>query len=248
MRVYPTTCSAVLLLLLTLAIDVTAQESRCTARLADLTQIAELRGFRLGMTFDQVKARVPQVKFGPTDDLGVSKTTINPDFDPRIDQTTFEDVRTVSLDFLDGRLISLWLGYKDTFKWRTLDEFIKGISQSIAVPDRWITKGRGQQIKCVDFEASASMIAGGPSLRLVELAGEETIAARRQTKADEAEAKEAAEAETPVIGDSRNKVYYAGDCEGLKAVPEKNRVTFNSIAEAEKAGYKHAANRCAKKL
>lgn len=229
-------------LLLTHAIVVAAQENACTAKLADLPQIPELRGFHLGMNFDQVKARVPQVKFGRASDLGVSKTSINPDFDPSIDHSSFEDVRTVSLDFLDGRLTSLWLGYKDSFKWRTIDEFIKGISKALALPDQWPVKGRGQQLKCRDFEITAIMIGGGPSLRITESAAEDVVTARRQAKADQAETQADGAAETPAIGDARNKVYYTGDCDGLKAVPEKNRVTFKNPEEAEKAGYKRAAN------
>src|SRR6266852_6197343 len=90
------------LLLLTLAAPGSAQESSCKAKLADLPPAVELRGFRLGMTTDQVKARVPQVVFGHKNELGVSKTSINPDFDPKIEKSNFADVRTVSLDFLDG--------------------------------------------------------------------------------------------------------------------------------------------------
>ena len=194
----------------------------------------------MGMTPDQVKARVPEVKFGHANEFGVSKTSINPDFDPRIDKTNFADVRTVSLDFLDGRLTSLWIGFESTFKWKTPEEFVKGISHELAVPDEWTTKGRTQQLTCADFQLTVSMIAGGPSLRIIDLPAEETIAARRQAKEDEAEAAEAAPEETPVVGDARKKVYYQKDCEVLKTVPEKSRMLFSSDQEAEKAGYKRA--------
>src|SRR5688500_5386321 len=65
------------------------QGSTCTLKLADLPQAPELMGFQMGMTKDQAKTRVPQIVFGRTDDLGVSKTTINPDFDPKIDKSSF---------------------------------------------------------------------------------------------------------------------------------------------------------------
>src|SRR5258708_5768538 len=98
-----------LALVLTLAGSLVAQDRTCTAKLAALPQVPELRGFHLGMTRDQVKARVPQVQFGHTDDLGVSKTSINPGFDPRMYNASFSDIRTVSLDFLDGRVMQLWI-------------------------------------------------------------------------------------------------------------------------------------------
>lgn len=226
---------AVILFVLACATYTTAQETGCKTRIADLPVIAELSGFRLGMTPDQVKARVPQVKFGHTNEFGVAKTSINPDFDDRIDKTNFANVRTVSLDFFDGTLSSIWIGFQGSFKWRTAEEFIKGISEELNLKGEWTARGRTQQLICADFELSVSMIAGGPSLRIMDSSAETTIAERRQAKAD---ADEAAAEATPVIGDSAHKVFYTADCPALKAVPEKSRVTFASSAEAEKAGYK----------
>lgn len=234
------TVLAVLFFVLAAANLVAAQETICKAKLADLPTAPELSGFHLGMTPDQVKARIPQVKFGHVNEFGVSKTSINPDFDPRIDKTNFTDVRTVSLDFLDDRVTSLWIGFESTFKWKTLEEFVKGISHELAVPDEWTTKGRTLQLTCADFQLTASMIAGGPSLRIVDLPAEEVIAERRQAKEDAAEAEATAPKPKPVVGDARTKVYYPADCEVLKGVPEKSRMPFSSDNEAEKAGYKRA--------
>jgi hypothetical protein len=234
---------APLFLVLALLATISAQ-NKCTAKLAGLPPAPELSGFRLGMSFDQVKARVPQVAFGRTNDLGLSKTSINPYFDPTIDKTNFEDVRTVSLDFVDGRVTSLWLGYEGSFRWKTVDEFVKGIAQSLRVTGDWTVKGRGQQLKCADFELSVSMIAGGPSLRILDLAADETLVARRQAKEDAADAAanaHAAAESTSVIGDARNKIFYSDNCPSLKAVPENKRITFPSQEDAEKAGYKRAA-------
>jgi hypothetical protein len=234
--------TALLCLVLLLAAIVSAQGNQCSTKIADLPQAPELRGFRLGMTLEQAKTRVPQIVFGPTDEFGLSKTSINPDFDSRIDKTNFEDVRTVSLEFLDGRVTSLWLGYENSFKWKSTDEFVKGISRSLGVPNEWTTKGRAQQLKCADFELSVSVIAGAPSLRIVDLPAAETLVARRQAREDAAEAQEAATAQTPVIGDTGNKTYYAVGCQSLKDVPERRRIAFSSQAEAEKAGYKKSSS------
>ena len=228
------------LLLLTLAPTIFGQELVCKAKLADLPQAPELRGFRLGMTPEQVKARVPQVVFGRKDELGESKTSLSPDFDPRIDQSNFGDVRTVSLDFLDGRVISLWIGFDGTHKWKTIEEFVKGISQELSLPDEWTVKGRAQTLKCADFQVSVSPIGGGPSLRIVDLPAQEVLVARRQAQADAADEPETAPERTSVVGDVRRKVYYQPDCKSLKAVPEKSRMLFGSQTEAEKAGYKPA--------
>jgi hypothetical protein len=229
-------CVATVLLLAVSGL-VSAQQPPCAAKLATLPQVPELRGFHLGMTPEQVKARVPQVAFGRTDDLGVSRTSVNPGFDPRMDKVSFADVRTVSLDFLDGRVTQLWIGFEDTFKWKTVDEFVKGISLVFSVPDDWPTKGRGRELQCTDFSLTVTPIAGSPSLRIVDSAAERLLATRRQAKAD---AEEAAGGDDAVVGDSKSKTYFPEDCELLKSVSEKNRVKFDSVEDAEKAGYKRA--------
>ncbi len=235
------TSGALLFFLLALAEITSAQSIPCKAKLADLPGAPEFGGLRLGLSTEQIKTRIPQVQFGPKNEVGVAKTSISPDFDPRIDKTNFTDVRTISLDFLDDQLTSLWIGFEGTFKWPTAEEFVKGISRELALPDEWTAKGRALQLTCTDFQLSVNMIAGGPSLRLISLAAEETIAARRQAKEDETEAQAAAEP-VPVIGDMRSRVYYQKDCAVLKSVPEKSRVLFESESDAEKAGYKRAEN------
>ena len=74
------------LLLLLLAQSASAQ---CTKKISELPAAPELLGFHLGMTKEQIKARVPQTRFGHADPFGVSKTTINPYFDETIDKTKF---------------------------------------------------------------------------------------------------------------------------------------------------------------
>lgn len=222
--------------------NVVAQDSQCKVKLSELPQAAELSGFRMGMTMDQVKARVPQVVFGRTDDLGTSRTSINPYFDSRIDKSAFADVRTVSLDFLDGRVTSLWIGYEPTFKWPTVADFVKGISQSLSLPDVWSPwKSQGQQLKCADFQVTVSSVAQGPSFRILDLTADATLTARRIAKEEEKEAlAENSEEGAEILGDKQSKIYYPADCEVAKEISASNRTTFKTALEAEKAGYKPA--------
>ena len=220
-----------------------AQDGQCKVKLSELPQAAELSGFRIGMTMDQVKARVPQVIFGRTDDLGVSKTSINPYFDPKIDKSGFADVRTVSLDFLDGRVTSLWIGYESTFKWPTVADFVEGISKSLSLPDAWLPwKMQGRQMKCADFQLTVSSVAQGPSFRILDLTAEATFTARRVAKEEEKEAlaESSEEAAAEIVGDKQSKVYYPADCDVAKEISESNRATFKTALEAEKAGYKRS--------
>ena len=230
-----------LLILLLSAGNIFAQVTECKVKLSQLPAAAELSGFRIGMTMDQVKARVPQVVFGRTDQFGTSKTSINPYFDPKIDKSGFADVRTVSLDFLDGRVTSIWIGYEPTFKWSTVDTFVKGISQALSLPPAWSPwKSQGQQLKCADFQVTVSLIARGPSFRLLDLASEEILTARRFAQEEENEALENSEPAADFVAESVTKFYYPAECELAKEVSESHRTSFKTALEAEKAGYKPA--------
>lgn len=209
-----------------------AQSQSCTLKLTQLPNAPELFGFHLGMSTEEVKVKAPLIMFGRPDEFGVIKTSINPSFDPRFDQAAFAGVRTISLDFLDGRLVTLWIGYDERFKWQTVDDFIAGISRSLNLSVPWIAKRGARELTCDGFSIFASMIAGSPSIRITDEAAQETIATRRE------EATAAAEA--AVVGDKQTKLYYPSDCEAAEAVPGPNRVTFKDKDEAEKAGYKLA--------
>jgi len=255
------------LLVLLLAAPASAQ---CTQKIATLPAAPELFGFRLGMTKDEIKQLVPQTVFPHNDLLGIAKTTINPHFDPKIDQVRYEGVRSISLDLLDDKLTSLWLGYDENFKVQTVDEFVKLISASLKLSGPWSSwKSRGQQLRCGDFQLIVSTLAGGPSLHILDLAAEDTIAARRQEKEEQDAAREAAASEkesseaeetqtnttntdgngatnndaTPaIIGDKQTKTYYPNGCQPAKVIPETNRAVFKTAADAQKAGFKLAKN------
>jgi len=230
------------------ALSISAQD-KCTQKLTDLPPASEMLGFHLGMMKDEIKAQVPQVVFGRTDEFGISKTTINPDFDPRIDKTRFQGVRTISLDFLDGRLTSLWIGYDSSFKAHSVDDFLKAISESLHVPNAWASwKSGGRQMRCGDFQLTITTVAGGPSFRILDQAAEDIIAARRDAKERQDAAAEAGDTDNDarkrqvgdLIGDNHNKTYYPAGCQPANEIPQSNRVAFKNTEEAEKAGFKAA--------
>ena len=208
---------------------VSAQSTTCSLKPDQLANPPELFGVRLGMTPQEVKTPLPLVQFGRADPFGVMKTSFNPHFDPRVDKTAFPDVRTISLDFLDGKLVTLWIGYEATFKWPKLDVFIANFRKSLGVPADWPVKRNGRELTCDGFSLFASMIGGGPSIRITDDTAQDVIAARRQEAAD-AEDKQ-------VIGDMRTKSYYPADCDARDQVPQASRLTFKNKDEAEKAGY-----------
>ena len=229
-----------LFIFLLIANTANAQTTPCTTKLSELPVAPELMGFGLGMTKEEVKARVPQIVFGSTDDLGTSKTTVNPDFDPRIDKASFVGVRSVSLDFLDSRLTSLWLGYDSTFKWRTVDQFVEGISKSLKLPSTWDAwRGRGKQLKCADFYMTVTIVAEGPSFRILDQTADDLLAARRQEKEEQASAAaENGEQPVEIIADKHTKTYFPSDCQPARPIKDADRLVFKSVDEAEQAGFR----------
>ena len=232
-----------LLLLLLLLLPVQSSLGQCTKKISDLPAAPELLGFHLGMTKDQVKARVPQTVFGKTDHFGVTKTTINPYFDPTIDKTKFEGVRSISIELLDERLTSLWIGFDETFKAHTTEEFVKLISQTLQLDGNWSSyKSRGHQLRCADFQLVVTTVAGGPSFRLIDTAADNLVAERRQAKEELDAATEGGSADAEIVADKHSKTYYPAACEEAKEIDEANKITFKTAADAEKAGFKAAKN------
>jgi hypothetical protein len=222
--------------------------AQCTKKISELPAAPELSGFQLGMTKEQIKKQVPQTKFGHEDAFGVSKTTINPYFDETIDKTRFQGVRSISLDLLDDKLTSIWIGFDEDYKVHTAEEFVKLISQSLQVNGNWSPyKSNGQQLRCADFQLIVTTVARGPSFRLLDIGADNLVAERRQLKEEQdAAAETAASSETTeeseIIGDKQSKTYYPNGCQPAREIAEANRVMFKTTAEAEKAGFKAAKN------
>jgi hypothetical protein len=174
--------------MLTCAAAVAAQASGgCALKPEQWAGAQELYGLRPGMTVAEVKARVPALEMGPTDAAGLSKTSFSPQFNRAMDKTAYQGVRTISLEFFDGHLSSLWIGYDASFKWKGLEEFVPGMSRALGLPDAWQPRARGgRQLVCGDFQVTATMIGGSPSINISD---EKARSAweTRQAAAEEAE-------------------------------------------------------------
>jgi hypothetical protein len=168
------------------AIVAAAQESRCAIKLSELPTALELRGFRAGMTIEQVKARLPKLQTRPADEFGFTSLNIFPDYESGIEKASFEGVRTISLDVLDGRVFSIWIGYDKSFKWQTIDEFVKGITAALKLPDAWRTKFRTRLLDCADFTVSVIPVGESPSIKITDNTAKELLD-KRQTAKEEAQ-------------------------------------------------------------
>jgi hypothetical protein len=160
----------------------TAQESKCALKLTELPTAAELRGFRVGMTVEQVKARLPKLQVRPADEFGVTSINIFPDYESGIDKTTFEGIRSISLDLLDGRVFSVWIGYDKTFKWQTIEEYVAGITTALKLSNTWRSKFRTRMLDCSDFTVAVIPVGESPSIKIIDKAAKELLDKRQAAK------------------------------------------------------------------
>jgi len=171
----------ILALLITCSLPLSAQE-KCSLKLSELPTLPELRGFQLGMTIDEVRARLPKVQIRRADEFGFTSFNIFPDYETAIDKKTFENVRSISLEFLDGRAATVWLGYDQSFKWQTVEEFTEGITSALKLPGAWRTKFRTRVLDCADFTLTVVPVAGSPSLKITDEAARELLEKRKAAK------------------------------------------------------------------
>ena len=142
---------------------IASKQEKCTL---GLDQSPELRGFRMGMTQDQVLRRLPGVsiekpdKYGLTrlrlaiiDASAVIKTStreknVAPDITATpedgsafvLDGSRFPDLKTVrkiQMRFIDQRLSYLQITYDDATKWESIDQFVEAISGRLKLPTLW---------------------------------------------------------------------------------------------------------------
>ena len=158
-------------------------DTGCTP--GQLSNVPELKSLRPGMTVDEVKAVVPSLEMGMPDEFGLSKTSFSPDFNPKINKAAFQGVRTVSLDFLDGRVSSIWIGYNETSRLKSIEDVVKAMSQALKLRAAWETKGRGQQVTCGELAIYVNMVAGSPTLRITDETARETWEKRRTAKEEQ---------------------------------------------------------------
>ena len=171
-----------LTLLLVFSQIASGQDSRCHLKKSELASIPELRGFHLGMTTEQVRARATRIELRPADEFGATALNLFPDHETGIDKKSFENVRTISLEFLDGRVSSLWIGYDPSFKWQTPEEFTQGFAAALKLQGAWRQKLRNKLLDCADFSVAVIPAGGSLSIKLTDEAARETLEKRKAAK------------------------------------------------------------------
>ncbi|HEV7844546.1 MAG TPA: TolC family protein, partial [Pyrinomonadaceae bacterium] len=100
-----------------------------------LAQAPNISGLRLGMSTAEATALFPALKLSPPDKVGVSNAVLNQkDFGGN---QFFEGVQTVLLQFAEGRLYLIHVGYPVTNSWNSKDEFLTYIARKLNINGDW---------------------------------------------------------------------------------------------------------------
>jgi outer membrane protein TolC len=133
-----------------------------------LAQAPNVGGLRLGMSTSEARSLFPSLKLSPPDKVGVSNAILNgKDFGGN---QFFEGVQTILLQFWEGRLYFIHVGYPVTNRWNNKDEFISTVAQKLNIKGDWkpfydwqdknvrdLADLRSVAIECTGFRLSAGI-------------------------------------------------------------------------------------------
>jgi hypothetical protein len=155
-----------------------AQEAPCKLKVAP-----EVRGFRLGMSPEQVKAKLKFVVGSEKpDEIGVATFFVGPI--SLADEKAGQGLSTISFEFLDNRLTYIEVNYDSSVKWDNVEQFTSALSESLNLPDKWgspITTSQdvlgvhvtaaGRKLECAGFNAGAIVTSVNTSTLMIGQAG-----------------------------------------------------------------------------
>lgn len=119
------------------SVSASAQDSECTLKLADSPTV---RGFKLGMSQDEILKRFDGLLLPTANEFGVSRTRILKS-DVIKDATknpVFDGIDEIGLEFVDKKLSYFRIGYTTPSKrWTDANEFIKAVTTALKLPSSW---------------------------------------------------------------------------------------------------------------
>jgi hypothetical protein len=85
---------------------------------------------------------------------------------------------------------------------------------------------------------TVTIVADGPSFRILDESAEKTLTARREAEQESEESSE--ESSEAIIADRQKKIYYSAGCRPVNQIKESDQAVFSKVEDAEKAGYQRA--------
>lgn len=133
MRFAKTIALALLLAACPSAARAQQQQPACTVR---RDAAPELRGFRLGMTEAEVRARVPGASVN-RDLIGQGSVAFDYNQLKALDAAAYAGVGYVTLLFVGDRVTSVSVQYDQTVNWKSPAQFAERVSELLKLPKAW---------------------------------------------------------------------------------------------------------------
>jgi hypothetical protein len=145
-----------------------------------LEQSPALRGFRLGMSVQQLRERLPGIAV-TEDASGLTIARFTP-FDFKSQPVGYEGINDINFSFLDDRLVALWVGYDNRVEWQSVGQFASRVSELLKLPDAWREESGGARrtMDCAGFQ-----IAVSPNQISLMVSGLNEETSRRRQQRDE---------------------------------------------------------------
>lgn len=130
-----------------------------------LEQAPAIRGFRLGMTAQDLQREIRGAELIKTSDFGESEWVYEGqrqfELIPR-----FSGVNRLRLYFIDGSLKSIYIVYDTDAQWQNIERFASHISRSLGLPELWepdMLQGEHAALVCKEFTVR---VQGSPAVQL----------------------------------------------------------------------------------
>jgi hypothetical protein len=143
-------------------------------------QAPELRGFRLGMTTEQLKARVPGILV-QQQEFGASRAVLSSVNFMNLDAAAYRGVSEIYFSFVDDRLVSFSVNYQGV-PWKGPDQFAEKVSESLKLPAAWHSQNGSEVLTCDGFKVTASAY---PTAIMLSAPGYAEVIKRRREQYEE---------------------------------------------------------------
>jgi hypothetical protein len=158
-------------------------------------QAPAIRGFRLLMTADDLKRKLPNVQIPAANELGLAFSEVT--FFPLPDRfnisygtegsantydvrklTEFKGWERINFELLDNKVVTLTIFYDASVKWDKLSTFTSQMSSLLKLPDNW-TDGI---LMCNGFNVSAEVYPGLSQKGTIQFSSDEALNTYEQRK------------------------------------------------------------------
>lgn len=160
-----------------------ATPPKCTLTVA---QAPTIRGFKLGMTTEQIKARFPNVVIKKSNEFGYVDVEVDASSVLNAEKVNFDNVGNIRLAFLDERLVSIGIRYLPSAYWENVRQFVPLISAKYNLNGDWQSDDISSRLACNGFKVEVYASNTSASFSIAEPSINETIRQRRTAKEEAA--------------------------------------------------------------